>query len=401
MIVIWECQTIQSFSSTLNLHELLKNRQITNLMKKKNRIDILDSFRFLAILFVMLYHYYSRWIPPINNTSLYPYGNSYNYFQYGYMGVEFFFILSGFFVFHSLSESKNIISFWKNKLIRLFPPLLICSLITFLVFRLFDSELLMRETHSLKNLLVSLTFISPNVIDHLFGTHTEYINGSYWFLWTEIQFYFIASIVYFVNRKQFIRNYTIFSFILCVFHYTLFRINANTYSTDRLNLHFSELMKFNFLFMIGIFLFMLYENRHRVLTQIMVGAIVLAEILMEFHFWNNTEKWIIMLILVLLLLFIYSPKYLQWITIKPFTSIGLSSYSLYLIHEYIGVLLINKYANTLGRFDFLLPVVLIILFMILCYLGYKYIEKPLSTKLKYLLLNKSQSDKKTLANNTN
>lgn len=59
-------------------------------MSNKVRITILDGFRAVAIISVMLYHYFNRWAPPLNSVSLYPYGSKFSYFNYGYLGVEFF-----------------------------------------------------------------------------------------------------------------------------------------------------------------------------------------------------------------------------------------------------------------------------------------------------------------------
>ena len=373
-------------------------------MENKRRIDILDSFRFLAILFVMLFHYYSRWCPPIEEKNYYPYLNSYNYFKFGYLGVEFFFILSGFMIFYSLSGARNIRSFWIKKMIRLFPPLFMCSIITFIFFRLYDFEDIIGVSHSFKNLLVSLTFVSPYIVNHLFDIHVNYINGSYWFLWPEIQFYFIASLIFYIKPKHFIRNYSIFSFILSLTNYLLMRITANIYTTNRLNIHISDyylnqykfwnenfnFLKFNMFFLIGIFLFILYENRNKISTKIFLGIIILIESWLESYLWSSTEKWIILAIIVFMLVFIYSPAYLQWIAFLPITSVGISSYSLYLIHEHIGVLIINKYANSLGQYNYLFPVLLIILFMYLCYLCYKYVEKPITNYLKLRLLSENK-----------
>jgi peptidoglycan/LPS O-acetylase OafA/YrhL len=56
------------------------------------RIDLLDSFRFLAILSVLLYHFTIEWKDQT------PYGNYFgSLFKYGYLGVEFFFVISDFF----------------------------------------------------------------------------------------------------------------------------------------------------------------------------------------------------------------------------------------------------------------------------------------------------------------
>lgn len=41
------------------------------------RIEVLDSFRGIAILIVIFFHFFSRW------TNLYPYGAEYDFFSYG------------------------------------------------------------------------------------------------------------------------------------------------------------------------------------------------------------------------------------------------------------------------------------------------------------------------------
>lgn len=51
---------------------------------KHIRINALDSFRSIAILIVLLFHFFSRW------TILYPYGEKYDFFNYGKLGVHFF-----------------------------------------------------------------------------------------------------------------------------------------------------------------------------------------------------------------------------------------------------------------------------------------------------------------------
>jgi peptidoglycan/LPS O-acetylase OafA/YrhL len=77
----------------------------------KIRISILDGFRAVAIISVMLYHYFSRWTPPNNKFSLYPYGNFYDYFVWGKLGVQFFFIISGFVIYFTLKKTENLASF--------------------------------------------------------------------------------------------------------------------------------------------------------------------------------------------------------------------------------------------------------------------------------------------------
>jgi peptidoglycan/LPS O-acetylase OafA/YrhL len=91
-------------------------------------------------------------------------------------------------------------------------------------------------------------------------------------------------------------------------------------------------------------------------------------------------------IVAMFLLFIFAPQFLDWLNLKPLRAVGVSSYSLYLIHEFIGVLLIHKYAHYFGKFDFLFPILLIVGFMFLCYLSYNYVEQPIGKYLKQRLI---------------
>lgn len=98
----------------------------------------------MAILMVLLFHYFSRW------TFLYPYKDKYDFFTYGKMGVQFFFIISGFVILYTLENTTNFITFWKKRMVRLFPSMLIASIITYFVFVLFDTKCLFPTSHFLK-----------------------------------------------------------------------------------------------------------------------------------------------------------------------------------------------------------------------------------------------------------
>src|ERR1700761_1982655 len=103
----------------------------------KHRIELLDSFRCLAILSVLLFHFTEKW------TDLYPYKVAFNHiFSFGYLGVNFFFMISGFVISYSLENTPDPSSFFRNRLSRLVPPMLLCTLLTFAVCTLLDDGLL-------------------------------------------------------------------------------------------------------------------------------------------------------------------------------------------------------------------------------------------------------------------
>ena len=51
--------------------------------------------------------------------------------------------------------------------------------------------------HKISNLLPGLSFISPDCWNLVIHRNFFWINGSYWSLWVEVQFYLLASLVYF------------------------------------------------------------------------------------------------------------------------------------------------------------------------------------------------------------
>ena len=66
-------------------------------MKEQSRVSLLDSFRFLAILMVIFYHYYSRWTMPISKLKLYDYDYSFDIFKYTLLPTFTAFISSSIF----------------------------------------------------------------------------------------------------------------------------------------------------------------------------------------------------------------------------------------------------------------------------------------------------------------
>src|SRR4051812_43348422 len=87
----------------------------------KPRIELLDSFRFLAIILVVLFHYfYSK----RNTEGLYPYGDQYGHiFKHGNIGVQLFFKISGFVIFMTIEKCKTLKEFLVRRFIRLCPLL--------------------------------------------------------------------------------------------------------------------------------------------------------------------------------------------------------------------------------------------------------------------------------------
>ena len=122
-------------------------------MQRQERLIVLDSFRAIAILTVLMFHYFTRWTFPKNDVSLYPYNDAYDFFEYGHLGVEFFFIISGFVIYFTLEKTTGYLLFWKKRFLRLSPPILVASVLTYTVLLLFDYSGVFKNSSQIKNFI--------------------------------------------------------------------------------------------------------------------------------------------------------------------------------------------------------------------------------------------------------
>ncbi|MCL6216754.1 acyltransferase family protein [Zunongwangia pacifica] len=366
----------------------------------KRRISALDSFRALAILAVLLYHYFSRWTYPKNDISLYPYDDAYDYFGYAYLGVEFFFIISGFVIFFTLEKTLNLKVFWKKRFIRLVPPIIFASVTTFIFVKLLDDESLFLNSNQFKNFIPSITFISPQILKTIFKGNWGYIDGSYWSLWPEIQFYALSSILYFLNKKRFVFNYiAVSSAIICL--NTLVKFFKQTPKFNLLPesfFHYYQIIfdkGFNLVnyipfFSLGFIFYIFYKNHHDNVKTCLINKLYLAFLILYvlFIYGGIDESFIIRIIyacmLVLFYVFIYHPEYLRFFENKFLVRIGVSSYFLYLIHQNIGVLIIHYWGS--NNYGFIVPSLLVLSLIPLSIFYSEKIDRPVGKWLRNRLI---------------
>lgn len=176
------------------------------------RLDHIDGLRTIAILWVALYHYTYFWTPAGKGDNLLPYGDLLAKFPFadvGYLGVYLFFIVSGFVIAMSLTRSASIGQFVMNRGIRLWPTMIICGTITFVLTTAFGPDELRRSP---VEYLISLTFIPPPHVGKVIGMGgLEWLDGAYWSLWAEVRFYVIAALLYFLIGRSFLRVWAAFA----------------------------------------------------------------------------------------------------------------------------------------------------------------------------------------------
>lgn len=358
------------------------------------RIAILDGLRMFAILFVMVGHLLAQY-----NIK----GNIFlEYFvRYSFFGVPFFFVISGFVILYSLENTKNYLEFLKKRYLRLAPAMLICSCLTFCFFKFIYSGEGFENSKYFPNLLIANTFIDPHVFDLFVGEiRYYYIDDAYWSLWVEVCFYLLIGFLFFYNKEKYIRNF-IFVCVVGMLVYNLLKSNlVHFYFKDYLSENTIHLMKsiarclglFSecLWFMIGIFLYKLYNNPS---SKKYIYYIILCGILQA-----GLQKFDVVFTILtaftvtIYLIFVYKSHLLIYLT-NPFIGrLGVTSYSVYLIHYHIGAGCILMYNNYFAKESYLLLFLLVIIFFVFGLFSYKYLERPLSNQLKKILF-KSKNEK--------
>ncbi|WCT13394.1 acyltransferase family protein [Mucilaginibacter jinjuensis] len=305
-------------------------------------------------------------------------------------------MISGFVISYTLARTPSFRNFCLNRFSRLFPAMLFCSLLTYGGICLLDRPTTFPYGHELCNLLPGFTFVNPQLWWMLGGHQFHWINGSYWTLWTEVQFYLFASVIYYLNKRQFFRNLLLGGITMAWLKYLPgYFLNNYPDAAARTGLdgflrnwrYADEL--FNLCFFIGWFLLgTLFWSLHEIgMTKLwrFFFALVLAGVTKDSFNYFPTIAWPLCAGLALFC------GVFSWMIFRApvsvpgsffFRRIGIISYSMYLIHEEIGLLLINHFHHLLGGLSCLAPFLIIGLAAGFAELSYRWYERYLTKALR-------------------
>lgn len=151
----------------------------------------IDLLRFLAAIAVVFNHYTWRvsagdeHISPITFPSLAPIT------KYGLLGVQLFFIISGYVVLMS-AQGKTVKQFFISRVMRLYPAFWVACTLTFLITRFFGPA---PSEPSYPTFAIPLREYLANLtmLQHFTGHRN--VDGVYWTLAVEIGFYFLVAVL--------------------------------------------------------------------------------------------------------------------------------------------------------------------------------------------------------------
>lgn len=314
--------------------------------KQKLPFDILDSIRGIAALYVAIAHCRGvLWMGGTEYSKLFPRAG-WDVFDYLIVGsslltrmaVEFvivFFVLSGFSIAHSLSSETSALSFYKRRLIRIYPSYIMALLWAGIVF--FVTKAAFPEWYD--GTFSEFAFIRTTEMNGFFepvqiARNILYMPGNglitpLWSLTYEVIFYLLAP---FLLRR--INLYL----SLSAFLFVAYLLIPGEIDGLGIPIYFHRfLFEFNIYFAIGIFFYKYYSRIMAGFSRIprMAAGSLLLILLASMYLLNfkfGGETWINFLVsgifsVGLILYFILYQVRLPWLI-----KVGQFSYTLYITH---------------------------------------------------------------------
>lgn len=305
-----------------------------NYTVQKTYFPEIDALRFICAISVVFFHL------------TYHTGTHRDMFWVGWIGVQVFFIISGFVIAQSVQDTdfKN---FLRSRFLRLYPAALICALIGGL------------SLFNVQNFYLDIELFISIINSILLFSNGPFIGSAYWTIPIEMSFYLLTSIYIIKNGGSLMKLSLLLGLSSSV--YVLFYwLNVNGYiNADWLEFEYSianaTLLRHGIYFAIGICLFQIYiVNRNGVFRHTLLILACLPAAALEIHArsieiiqnislptLDTKTDWLYPLLILIgsILLIFFSTQKKARKDIKNLRTIrmmGLTTYPLYLIHESIG-----------------------------------------------------------------
>jgi peptidoglycan/LPS O-acetylase OafA/YrhL len=352
----------------------------------KRRIAYLDGLRGVAILSVIAFHFYRGPDSPFAEFSLVKHGN---------LGVMLFFAISGFVISQTLHASGSPKNFAIKRFARLFPAMLLCSSMTFA----FSFVSPRTYTSTISNFVPSLLFIDPHVFNSIFRVDSfEWMDPSYWSLFTEMRFYAIAAILYFLNRPAFFRNFLLFAITVGLIFPIAIYLQVGALRSSLNYLFIANQLPW---FVFGIACYCVHRGEMK--SAILLSAASCISLLLyciaastkpytDMAFDGKSTLIGAVIIFALLICAMRSSVIGKLLSFKPLAAIGTASYTLYLLHQLIGkkiVLIMNEHVPLNGALSQIYPLVALAILIAASLLLYKHYENPSNRRINQSLIRPS------------
>jgi peptidoglycan/LPS O-acetylase OafA/YrhL len=350
---------------------LIKNREFPEI----------DFLRFIAILFVVIFHFTSR------RAGLLPYGDWVNRFPWdtGWVGVNLFFLISGFIIAHSLNNCKTPKEFIIRRLTRIYPTLWLVLPIVFLASRYVPYSIF-NTSANLSNLVISMTLLPPSILGEITNQNLNWITVVLWSLKVEVIFYFFCYLLFKIFGPIFMIARLIQSCVVLSLIYLGASYSNN--STLETLANVIEGLGFDYLpwFVIGVIFYRFKSNKLNLYSGVVMFSTL--ALFIEFRKQDNFTDLLSLVFIIFLFGASMGQKIPKFISSTFFQRIGQSSYEMYLIHQGVGfpiIYFIITRLNLSNIQSFSIMIFVTTLLFMLSILLFRYTTKVNSMARRFLL----------------
>ena len=308
-------------------------------MNSYNRIYLLDILRGFAAFFIVIFHYRIFYVSQASSSKLIidqqPFFSIFSFaYEYGWMAVQFFFTLSGYifylFYYQKINSKKiNFYEFFILRFSRLYPlHLLSLLVISFFIYLNF-------ENYHVENFDFYHFFLNMFLIQNWGFESGPSFNTPAWSISVELMMYIIF---YFVSTKKNIYLNTMLLILLSLFLFNNFKLIAYAlfcFNLGGLTHLFYEKIKNKFL---------VNKNIEYYTILLILSLLIFTSIVLKLTELNSIEIKIIFLIIIFPLILVLSDLIKKNFFLKKISFLGVIgnfSYSIYMIHYVVQILIIK------------------------------------------------------------
>jgi peptidoglycan/LPS O-acetylase OafA/YrhL len=287
------------------------------------RLLELDVFRGLAALCVVLYHYTDRF------QSLYGYTHPlFFHLPFGHYGVQLFFMISGFVIFMTLVKTEKKLDFLVSRFSRLCPAYWTAVIVSFLII---TSCSLPDRQVSWHDALLNLTMLNLTPLQKILNI--QFVDTVYWTLAVELLFYAIMLLLF--TLRQLVHIHWICAAWLLLQLASALCDNVLLRPLPAF-IRVPFILSYANLFIAGIMFYHLKNHLRNWSTHLIILTCLLIQGLVA-----PLESLIpVALFFLFFYLFVYDR--MGFLALRPLVFLGTISYSLYLIHQNVGYVILRS-----------------------------------------------------------
>ena len=345
-----------------------KTSQRKTIRKIMRRLELLDYGRFFAAVMVLLFHYTFNGILNGKISTITHIEPLIEITKYGYLGVELFFMISGYVIFFS-AKNRSPTQFAVSRAVRLYPSYWFAIIFTSFFSLLWGGE---KMAVYFTQILVNLTMLQSWI-------GFSHVDGVYWSLAYEISFYAAVSIALLAGLQKHLESlFIIWPLLMCA----AFFLNME---------HLPYLGGYYYYFSAGALFAILKEKRNfytifpllLILGLCVTFSLGVAEVKTLKQGTVYSAPIIAGIVSTFFVFFLLQNNVqVQSLRLPLSNTLGALTYPVYLIHAHFGYMFISQFATEKNKqFIYLLTVLIVIS---TAFIMHKLIELRLSSLWKWL-----------------